>query len=344
MRDIVISNLRERERIHIALSPWDLTDDYNRHAGVTMLSALEHCSYPATIHLLYDAKLSVGKEKEEAYNKSCYQKIADRYECELQFHHIDLPEWVSNIPALVEWTPGSLLRLYLPDLLPTCDKIIYFDCDTVIRTNLSDLWNISLGNYYLAACRDSSIPGFNRKRKSYCKKLGIEYKEYFCSGILVLNLTKLRDAKFTDTIFSYLLENPYLRYPDQDMLNWYCQGNYLHLDEKMNIYSTRQDVLEFTNDCILHYATRGSKPWVKYNGNIDDYYWKYLSDSPWSEDKMLLISYTRNAPCIENTLSLLQKDFFLYQNGTKVDEIKQILHLGWAICKSILRWGSYIIK
>ena len=65
--------------IHIAISPWNLTDDYNRHAGVTLLSLLEHCSQPVTVHLLYDANLSIGKEKEEAYTKSCYQKICQKY-------------------------------------------------------------------------------------------------------------------------------------------------------------------------------------------------------------------------------------------------------------------------
>ena len=31
-------------RIHIALSPGDLTDDYNRHAGATLLSILKNSS------------------------------------------------------------------------------------------------------------------------------------------------------------------------------------------------------------------------------------------------------------------------------------------------------------
>ena len=71
------------ERIHLAISPQDLTDDYNRHAGVILLSFLDHCSHPATVHILYDENLSVGKEESVEFNKQCYQEITDRYGCEL---------------------------------------------------------------------------------------------------------------------------------------------------------------------------------------------------------------------------------------------------------------------
>ena len=141
-------------RIHIALSPYDLTDDYNRHAGATLVSILEHCSEPIVAHLLYDEKLCIGKEKETEYNKACYQKIADTYGCELQYHHVELPEWIDNIVKLGSWSPGIFLRLYLPELLPETDKIFYFDCDTIILTDITKLWGVDLDGKYLAGSLD----------------------------------------------------------------------------------------------------------------------------------------------------------------------------------------------
>ena len=310
-----------------------------------MLSALDHCSSPVTIHLLYDANLSVGKEREEAYNKSCYQKIADKYGCELQYHHVDLPEWIHELDSVKRWTPGTLMRIALPKIITDIEKIIYFDCDMVINTDVKPLWNTNIDNYYLAAVPDSAVQNFGRKRKKYYSKKNIPINGYFCAGTLVINLRKLREIRdFIDTLFSYLHKNQDLPYLDQDMLNWFCQGEYVPLDEKMNIYTLRKDVFKYSDDCVLHYATKESKPWVKYNGPIDDYYWAYLCQVPWCENREKLVEYTRSAPDINRALSLLHKDFFSYMEGTKLSEIKEITRIGQSIIKSFLLWIVRLTK
>ena len=163
----ISEKLEDENHIQVSLSPWNLTDDYNRHAGVTLLSFLDHCpkNTKITIHLLYDEKISIGKEKETEYNKQCYQKISDRYNCELIYHHVDLPEWVNDIPAVKKWTPGTMMRLCLPDLLPDVEKILYLDCDMVVQTDIGKLWETPLGNNPLAACLDTDISAYPPKRK-----------------------------------------------------------------------------------------------------------------------------------------------------------------------------------
>ena len=153
----------------ISLFHWDLTDDYNRHAGVTLLSFLDHCSRDTHVvaHLLYDAKLSIGKEQDTEYNKSCYRKIAEQYNGTVIFHSVELPEWIDDVPAVKNWTPGTLLRLCLPGLLPDVDKIIYVDCDMVITADMETLWKVPIGDKYLAAVPDSAVPNFGRKRRNY---------------------------------------------------------------------------------------------------------------------------------------------------------------------------------
>ena len=341
MNNITIKNTNHfNERIHIALSPWDLTDDYNRHAGVTMLSVLDHCSLPVTIHILYDASLSNGKEKEEEYNKLCYQEIAHKYNSNIEYHHVDLPKWVNEIPAVKIWTPGTLLRLYLPEILPHLDKILYFDCDMVVNMDVNELWEIPLGDAYIAACPDSSIPDFIRKRVKDYTKMGINYKEYFCAGTLILNLNKLRDVSrpFTETVMSYFKKNQNLRFLDQDLLNWYCQGNYIQLNEKTNIYTWRKDAMKFAEDCILHYATKNSKPWGVYSGNIDEYYWKYLIQTPWCDDIHKFMSYLRDAPDIDKFCPLLSKDILSILKGDKKEKVKTTIKILGYIIKSIGNW------
>ena len=301
------TKLAIESQIHIALSPWDLTDDYNRHAGVTLLSALEHCSQPATVHLLYDAKFSIGKEREEAYNKSCYQKIAEKYSCQIQYHHVELPEWINTIPSVKKWTPGTLMRLCLPDILNTnIDKILYFDCDMVVNTNIDVLCSLPIDEYYLAAVKDTSTESFGKHRKKQYQRLNIPFDSYFCAGTIILNLKKIRseDIHFSEMLFNYLYENQNLPFLDQDMLNWFCQGSYLELDEKYNIYSDRPDAIQYIDDAIIHYIGR-YKPWKAYLGDIDNPYWEYLIQTPWCEDKKNLIKYIRNSPDIEKCFNIL---------------------------------------
>lgn len=295
-----------KPQIHVALSPWNLTDDYNRHAGVTILSILEHCSQPVTIHLLYDANLSIGKRDCEKYNKSCYQKIADKFGCQLQYHHVELPEWINTIPSVKKWTPGTLMRLCLPEILSSdIDKVLYLDCDMVVNTNIDTLYSLPIDEYYLAAVKDTSTGSFGKHRKKIYHKHNIPFESYFCAGTIILNLNKIRrdNVNFSEIMFNYLHENQNLPFLDQDILNWFCQGKYLELDEKYNIYSDRPDAYKYLNDGIIHYIGR-YKPWKAYLGEIDDPYWKYLAQTPWCEDEQNLIKYLRNAPDIEKCFSV----------------------------------------
>lgn len=332
----------ENSRIHVALSPWDLTDDYNRHAGVTLLSLLENSSLPVTAHLLYDANLSKGKEAEEAYNKSCYQKIADRYGCELYFHHVELPEWIEDVPSVNSYTPGALLRLYLPELLPEINKIIYLDCDMVVLTDISKLWANELADIILGACSDDIRFNVTKRIRDFYTNKEISVDSYFNSGTLLLNLEKMRDENFTKKIFDWLFNNKDVLYPDQDMLNWYCHNHYLCLDRKYNILVRSTNESDF-DDSIIHYLG-GQKPWKKYNGKIDDYYWKYLIQTPWCENPENLLRYIREAPDVSKALPHLQKNFFASIDGSRKDKVSTAAKLTLSIWKDFFGGLLSIVK
>lgn len=327
--------------IHLALSPWDLTDDYNRHAGVTLLSFLDHCNKDTQVivHLLYDAKLSIGKEQETEYNKSCYQKIAEQYNCSVFFHPIELPEWLNSIPAIKTYTPGTMLRLYLPDILPEVDKIIYIDCDIVVLTDIDVLWRVPVDTYYLAGCLDRVvIASSTGLRKKYQQKRGIPTDKYFNAGVLLLNLNKIRleSPDFTDRLMQYLHDTPDLNFLDQDLLNWFCQGKFFILNEKYNVFSHRRDAFVFVDDCILHYASRG-KPWKRYGGKIDDPYWKYLVQTPWAEDRGKLAQYVRAAPDISKCFSILPV-YYHHQDGLGYSAIAvRMMKLSLCLLAEIVR-------
>jgi len=302
----------DSERIHVTLSPWDLSDDYNRHAGVTLLSFLEHCNGEKVIvHLLYEKRLNTKNPVNVTENKVKYAEIAKQYGAEILYHNVNIPEEISQIPTVQKWTAGALLRLYLPNLLPDVEKIIYLDCDMVVNTDVSNLWQINIDKYPLAACVDSANKNFSTMRKRRYRKLGINIAHYFCSGMLLLNLNYIRTKFLLEKeSFKLLKEQPDLPLPDQDILNIFFGNAYLHLPEKYNIYSGRVDAEKQMGDAIIHYAWK-IKPWKAYHGPIDDIYWKYLLKTPWGKDFTSMIHYiipvidVSNQETIPNTYAAL---------------------------------------
>ena len=89
-------------------------------------------------------------------------------------------------------------RLLLPELFPKLNKIIYLDADMIILNNLNLLEDIDLESHPIAAVTD--INDNSVKIFEYLFNIK-NVKEYFNSGVLVMNLKKLRDENFTQEWF-----------------------------------------------------------------------------------------------------------------------------------------------
>lgn len=318
-----MESINDEEKIHIALSPYDLTDDYNRHAGTTLLSILKNSSKPVIAHLFYDDSLSLGKEENVEYNKSCYKRIANQYNCKLLFHHVDIPEWIHEHKCAKFWSAGALLRLWIPETLTNVNKIIYFDCDMVIRTDIANIWDIQIDKYCIGASKDYGSINIYKNKRNYVPNKVID--EYFNSGLLIMNLELIRkqQTSFVDLALTYIRKHPDNLFPDQDMLNWYCNGEYLHLERKYNIPSSNKDVMDFQDDCIIHYTC--NKPWLLYSGEVDNFYWECLSETPWGEDKWKFAQYLRSAPDYQKSLPFIEKSYYKLETGGVVNRLRGLI-------------------
>ena len=188
-----ITSPHHNDTIHVALSIWDLADEYNRHAAVTILSLLEHCDKRRhiAVHLLYDAILSAQNQDETVKNMNRYRELISGYNAELIFNHIDADYLFSEIPASKIFTVGALYRLFLPELLLDIERVLYLDCDMVVNVDISELYDIDMEDYPLAAVAEGTV---DSTWMSYYKLVGIIPEIYFNSGLLLLNLHKIRDT------------------------------------------------------------------------------------------------------------------------------------------------------
>lgn len=330
---------KSTEHVHLALSPWDISDEYNQHAGVTMNSFLKNCSKPVVVHLLYDEGLSEKNKELSEQNKSRYQHIADKYGAIIQYHHTILPEWVMSIEKVRDfWTPGSLMRLCLQELLPEIDRVIYLDCDTIVNTDVDELWSHDLKGMPLGAVKEI---GWEKKQTKTCRKyydsIGLSSGLYFNSGVILFDLASMRKSKLNlyQTTFSFLESHPDALYPDMDALNYVFHNNWYQLDEKYNNYLSDESAINRYSDCILH--TLFLKPWKIYVNELTDLYWDNLLETPWGVDKKNLILQSRNAPSLERAMKVTEE--YIYQNGVKSSFNRIVL-----LNKNILKHGFIFLK
>jgi len=193
----------------------------------------------------------------------------------------------------------TFYRLLIAELLPQqITKAIYLDCDIIVRHSLSDLWNIDISDYAVAAVRDAQeakIEQFNR--------LGYSYdKGYFNAGVLLANLNYWRQNKMTEKYFNLVKEKPeIIELNDQDILNYHCvdsklflpftynlQNDFMFLPKYMTIdYSKYGAEIEEArlDPVVLHFS--GVRPWCKgCNHPYKDEYDRYKAMTVWRDEPL----------------------------------------------------------
>lgn len=112
------------------------------------------------------------------------------------------------------------MRLFIADMFKEYDKAIYIDSDIVVPGEISELYNIDLEDNIIGACNDLSIMEVPELVNYIENAVGINKNEYINSGVLLMNLKKMRECKFT-TIFLKLLNQYHFDTvaPDQDYIN-----------------------------------------------------------------------------------------------------------------------------
>ena len=125
-------------------------------------------------------------------------------------------------------------RIFLPRMFPEYDKGIYIDSDVILNDDIANLYNIDLEDNLIGAIKDESVSDVEVLANYIENAVGIDRYSYINSGVLLLNMKKLREVKFAEH-FLYLLKkyNFDTIAPDQDYINAMCKGNIKFIDYKL---------------------------------------------------------------------------------------------------------------
>ena len=246
------------------------------------------CLYSIFEHLDVEDHLSVICLLSEELPERLKQKIQIIGGGRAQYSFVNLKGRLKDIYVDEKYTEAASYRLLLPDLLPEYDKVIYIDCDVIVRNDLAKLYhNTDLGDNYLAAVFEAPLD-FQVER---FKAIGCDPMEYINSGFLIMNLELMRRDNMAQKFLEAAKAN-YLEFPDQDVLNQLCKGRILGLPPYCNSIRTfflpqykkfflqkytEQDWKDVHQHGTIHYT--GAKPWNCFTIEFQ-VWWQYYERLP----------------------------------------------------------------
>lgn len=282
-------------------------DAYAMPLAVTMSSAIENLNENYKIILfIIDGGIKKKNRQKILKSLSCdkceveFLPVPQSLIKEIKESHNNLKNEDRNKTRQMDHISiASYYRLVIPELLPHwIEKVIYLDCDLVVKGDLKQLWQIDLRENYVLAAQDVSIRYVSAPSGLLNhEELGISPEsKYFNAGVLAINLKKWRDSKITTKAIKYFKQNKEcVRWHDQDVLNAILAGQWEELDPKWNFqpmidaYSS-WEVSPFSEDVyndlmrapyIIHYVTR-LKPWNFHYTPYKEYFFQYVDKTLWS--------------------------------------------------------------
>lgn len=206
------------------------------------------------------------------------------------------PERVGELAASSRFPAQIWLRMLAPELLPELGRALYLDADTIALGDLGPLCELDLEGNHVAAV--TNVPYPEPSNRPYPDALGIEPRDYFNSGVLLLDLERIRADGIGAQLIAAARTHVDLDWPDQSVLNLVLGDSRLPLEPRWNATTAVLDLglgdevfaaneLERARRAplIRHFEGPGlNKPWhylCRRSHRAD--YLRHRANTPWSE-------------------------------------------------------------
>ncbi|OVA00756.1 Glycosyl transferase [Macleaya cordata] len=190
------------------------------------------------------------------------------------------------------------LRIYLPELFPYLDKVVFLDDDVVVQRDLSPLWNIDLGgkvNGAVETCEGEDNWVMSKRFKNYfnfshpliAKNLNPDECAW-AYGMNIFDLHAWRKTNIRETYHSWLKENL-----KSNLTLWKLgtlppaliafKGHVHPIDPSWHMlglgYQSKTDVESVKKAAVIHYNGQ-SKPWLEIGfEHLRPFWTKYVNYS-----------------------------------------------------------------
>ena len=212
----------------------------------------------------------------------------------------------------------AVLKFFIPEILNELDKVLYLDGDVIVQNDLSDFFSTNITEVYAGVVKD-----IENDEWEHSVWLEFPYEHMFNSGMMLMNLNKMRKNNISKKLIDYRLNGKNF-FMDQDALNMVIGASVKFVDFKYNMlhlfieHFSKEKLEEyygvpFENSWIENYKRAvilhiaGSyKPWLFNLEYLTDLYRHYYMLSPYKFDYHPILNPVQRE---KKTLKPLQKIF-----------------------------------
>ena len=279
-------------------------DNYVPFLTVALASLLDNSSkenfykiYVLTSHLSEENMNSILKQATENSEIKFVQLSKELDKVQDMFHLRDY------------YSKETYYRIFIPNLFPEYEKVLYLDCDITVVGDVSELYNTQIHGYYVGAVQEEVMQTFEVFGNYVEKADGINRKNYFNAGILLINCRRWRNKLIAERFVDLLNRYTFRVVQDEDYLNVLCKDNIKWLPLGWNKTSYKNESFDDKDLKIIHWKINW-RPWKYKDVLYEDYFWKYAKMTDFY-DKLIQMRDSR-------TEADFKKDELLMENLAKM--------------------------
>ena len=281
-------------------------DNYIPFLAVTLQSMVDNSSkdYKYVVKILNSGISQQNIDKIKKYQ-------SDNFDVEFVDVRKSLEELGLRLHTCIYYTQTTYYRLFLPSLYPQYDKVLYIDCDVVVRSDLAKLFNINIGNNLVGATTDEFVMSLPKIQPYMTKCLGLDkVTDYFNAGVLIMNLKQMREQGFEEQFVDLLAKYKFV-VQDQDYLNVICKNQVHYINGSWDKMPC-DDKTPLNKLNLIHYNLIW-KPWhaeIPYG----DEFWKYVDKTEYAEqihtirNNYTAEQYQKDIDNFNNFMDVIAKD------------------------------------
>lgn len=277
-------------------------DKFAEILGVSLTSLYENNLGMEQIHVyILDSKISEENRKKLEWLSTTYGRS------EIQWIPAkDISEELNMDVSVDRGSLSQYARLFVSSVLPAdLERVLYLDCDIIIKQPLGELWNLDMHDKTIAALNDAFS-------KWYRMNINLKPNDImFNSGVMLIDLKHWKERKVEKRLVKFIASKKgRIQQGDQGALNAVLSHDTYCFEPKFNsvtiyydfsykeilvyrkppeFYSEKQVKEATENPVIIHFTTSflSRRSWIegcqhKYVGE----WMKYKALSPWRDSPL----------------------------------------------------------
>ncbi len=250
---------------------FSIDDNYAPYAKIAIESLMTKASKNYDYHIYI---LNVAMK--EATKMDINSLVVGRENFSINF--VDMKQKLDSLNTTFStrdyYTVTTYYRLFIADMFPQYNKVLYLDSDICVMDDISKLYNTPLFSNLIGAVNDETVPLTGPFYEYVENYLGINRYKYINAGVLLINMKAMREFKFEE---KFLNLHARIKFPvaqDQDYINVLCKNKITYLNKRWNKMPVPGKYMPVEQVGLVHYNL-SYKPW-KYDGIMyEEYFWAY---------------------------------------------------------------------